>query len=102
MEAANEDGKEVSAHALADFWIRSVRIAAGNEHLHKKSTFDTCLTLYKRLFSIPECEAVAANEEKTWPGLRVAQRLQVARGRLLVREALQYRLLDGCCIGLDP
>jgi hypothetical protein len=68
MEAANEDGTEVSAHALADFWIRSVRIAAGNEHLHKNSAFYTCLALYKRPFSIPECEApVAADEENTAP-----------------------------------
>ena len=63
MEAANKDGKEVSSHALADFWIRPVRIAAGNEHLHKKNTFDACLTLYKRLCSIPECEAHAAADE---------------------------------------
>ena len=33
--------------------------------LHKKSTFDTCLTSYTRLFSIPEREAlVAAGEDK--------------------------------------
>ena len=103
MEAANKDGKDVSAHALADFWIRSVRIAAGNEHLHNKTTFDACLTLYRRLFSIPECEAlVAADEEKTRPGVHVEQRLQVARGRLPVREAPQYRLVDGRCLGLGP
>ena len=62
-EAANKDGKEVSAQALADFWLNSVRVAAGNEHLHKKSTLDTCLTLYKRVFSIPECEALVAADE---------------------------------------
>ena len=60
MEAANTDGKEVSARAVADFWIHSVRIAAGNEHFHKKNTFDTCLTLYNRICSIPECEALVA------------------------------------------
>ena len=63
MEASNKDGKEVSARALADFWIRSVRIAAGNEHLHKKNTFDTRLTSHNRIFSIPECEALVAADE---------------------------------------
>ena len=102
MDAANKDGKDVSAHAVADLWIRSVRIAASNEHLHKKSTFDTCLTLYKRLFSIPECEVLVAADEETRPGLRVAQRQQVARGHLPAREAPQYRLVDGRCLGLGP
>lgn len=36
-----KDGKEASAQALAEFWQTSVRIAPGNEYLHKKSTFDS-------------------------------------------------------------
>ena len=65
MEAANNEtgGKEIGAQALADFWIKSVRVAAGNQMMHKKSTFDICLTLYKRIFMIPECEAVVAADE---------------------------------------
>ena len=63
-----KDKTEISAQVLADFWRTEVRVAAGNQHMHKKSTFDTCLTLYKRVFSIPECaELVASDEARCGP-----------------------------------
>ena len=64
----NKPQKELGAQALCDYWKQEVRTSAGNEMMHKKSTFDTCLTLYKRVLSIKECaDIIAADESDRGP-----------------------------------
>ena len=61
-------GDKFSAAQIAEFWSEHVKITAGAEQLHKKSTIDACLTLHERLFSIPVCERIVKDsEEKLGP-----------------------------------
>ena len=54
----------MSAANLASFLETNIKWAAGQEHMKKKSTVDTCLTLHERFFAIPEFESIVTYHEK--------------------------------------
>lgn len=51
-------GVQMSAALVAQFWEKEVRVAASQQFMTKKSTIDTCLTLFERIFSIEDAEAI--------------------------------------------
>lgn len=63
---ASTGGRELSAGEIADFWDKHVKKCEGSESLHKKSAIDACLTLYQRVFSIPECERIVRQSEEKY------------------------------------
>ena len=61
-----DNGKrQYGAQQIAQFWEK-VRLSAGQKNLMKLGTIDTCLTIYKRLFSIPECETLLHESENRY------------------------------------
>ena len=56
-------GKTFGAKEIAKFWAEHVRLSTGQEYMKKFGTIDTCLTIYSRLFSIPECENMVRESE---------------------------------------
>ena len=62
----NREGKckeAGGAAAIAKFWSESVRVSTDNMQITKKSTIDTCLTLYDRVFSIDAVESIIKGNE---------------------------------------
>ena len=59
-------GNTYSAKDIAKFWADRVRLSAGQEFMTKPGTIDTCLTIYNRLFSIPECETILQESESIY------------------------------------
>ena len=59
-------GKTYGAKDIAKFWAEHVRLSAGQEHMTKPGTIDTCLTIYNRFFSIPEFESLLQESESIY------------------------------------
>ena len=59
-------GKTHGAKYIAKFWVEHVRLSAGQEHMTKPGTIDTCLMICNRLFSIPECESLLQESESIY------------------------------------
>ena len=53
----------LTADKLAQFWDESVRVSQKHKFMTKKSTIDTCLTIYNRLLSIDGVEEIIADGE---------------------------------------
>ena len=61
-----KNGKTYSAKDIASFWAQNVRLSKGDVQMAKPGTIDTCLTIYNRLFSIPECEDLIKQSEEMY------------------------------------
>ena len=59
-------GKTNGAKNIARFWAEHVCLSAGQEHMTKLGAIDTCLTIYNRLFSIPECDSLLQENESIY------------------------------------
>ena len=56
-------GAAMSASMVAEFWATEVRTAKSQAFMCKKSTVDTCLTLFERVFSVPDAESIICAAE---------------------------------------
>ena len=77
-----DNGKRTyGAKQISEFWEKSVRLSANQMFMAKTGTIDTCLTICKRLFSIPEAEKILAESEARygtdgpWSSIWVLQEL---------------------------
>ena len=59
-------GNTCGAKEIAKFWAERIRLSAGQEFMAKPGTIDTCLTIYNRLFSVPECEQMLLDSESIY------------------------------------
>ena len=59
-------GQTYGARDIANLWAERVRLSAGQERMTKPGTIDACLTIYNRLFNIPECECLLQERESIY------------------------------------
>ena len=119
-----ETNKEFGAEAISAFWKAAVRRAEGMPEMNK-SSIDMCLTLDKRLLSLPQASAVIARSEsqgrEEWNTLYKLQELvsrcrtpltivwtlemiedQLSIGKLTSQEIILTKLKSGTQSITDP